>query len=836
MGTSPFCIRAKFLLIAVFAVVLPLKSVAAQSCEVHSISNTNTRNWQAPLSRSVTVIARVVSMRDAIDAIARTAGVRISYSAEMLPLGRSVCVQYKAVTLGDALLDLLKGVRVQPMVAANDQVALAPGSPDSMPTVRSIVPLKPVVAEASPAEVQKQQPSFSVATITSRQITEQGSIAQALNATVPGVWSWQSPLGFTNQYSVRGASSFGVTSPKVYIDGIEVANPLLVTQIQPDNVEKIEFVRGPQGAAIYGADAINGVTNIVTRHGPVDAVSPHLRIRSGVAVSQTDFMANPSLGQDHTLSLQLGSSTRSAMLNGGYGRSGEYVPGAYTNHYNFDGSGRIVGSRAILTGTGRFISQSSLNPGGVRLDSVFKGVTPLNMQQYTLGLRTVVRQNDHITHAFVLGADGYQLSGVPSDSMSTKSVTDSILRAAGDDGLRTTLRASSMARFEFPHQLATSLTVSAEHSGLHQSGSAADVTSYGEWMSNSRPRVDYDSLDHRRPDQELPEYLDSATFSQSRSARSLSAQLDASWRDKLFLNGGLRFENDVVNSVNTGTSLMPMVGGAFVTGNDRLSVKLRAAYGKGVRWPEMGRAGAWNTHSRVGGLSLSPEKQSGIEAGVDVAVGGALAVQVTRYDQTASGLVQSVAVLPPTNSGPGGSQGGPGSSQQPQRPTYSLQNVGDIANKGWEMQATVRRGALSLGGTLSLTDSRVSRLANGYKGDLVAGDRMLGVPARTMTLDASWLATNWSASAAVARAFDWINYDRVGLIAQPNPVTGLGLRNFWQRYNGFTHVRATVTRTLTHGLTLQFIGDNLLGKQLGEPDNLTVVPGRTVSIGVKAAF
>ena len=65
--------------------------------------------------------------------------------------------------------------------------------------------------------------------------------------------------------SIRGASSFGVSYPKVYVDGIEVANSLLVTHLDPDAISKIEVIRGPQGAALYGANAISGVMNIVTR-------------------------------------------------------------------------------------------------------------------------------------------------------------------------------------------------------------------------------------------------------------------------------------------------------------------------------------------------------------------------------------------------------------------------------------------------------------------------------------------------------------------------------------------------------------------------------------------
>jgi iron complex outermembrane receptor protein len=172
-----------------------------------------------------------------------------------------------------------------------------------------------------------------------------------------------------------------------------------------------------------------------------------------------------------------------------------------------------------------------------------------------------------------------------------------------------------------------------------------------------------------------------------------------------------------------------------------------------------------------------------------------------------------------------------------QRPAYAVQSVGEIDNRGWELQGSVQRGALTLSGTLSFVESRVLRIADGYAGDLRAGDRMLGVPARTASIDASWLGSGWSTSLMAYRAFNWINYDRLGLAAtQPGEVIGGQLRDYWQQYNGSTHLRATFARNLTRRFTLLLSGDNLLDKQTGEPDNLTVVPGRTVSFSVKAAF
>ncbi len=65
---------------------------------------------------------------------------------------------------------------------------------------------------------------------------------------------------------------------------------------------------------------------------------------------------------------------------------------------------------------------------------------------------------------------------------------------------------------------------------------------------------------------------------------------------------------------------------------------------------------------------------------------------------------------------------------------------------------------------------------------------------------------------------------------------GDALRAYWRAYDGVTHLRAAFTRDLTRGFTLTLVGDNLLDYQLGEPDNLTVLPGRTISLGVRASF
>jgi iron complex outermembrane receptor protein len=160
------------------------------------------------------------------------------------------------------------------------------------------------------------------------------------------------------------------------------------------------------------------------------------------------------------------------------------------------------------------------------------------------------------------------------------------------------------------------------------------------------------------------------------------------------------------------------------------------------------------------------------------------------------------------------------------------------------LQSSWRDGPLELAAALTLVDSRVRALARSYSGDLRRGDRLLGVPARTASATASWTAARWSAALTAARASDWMNYDQLALanayfsVNRPrrhDPV-GSRLRSYWRAYDGDTHLRITASRELRRGLGVVGIGDNLLGGQLGEPDNLTIRPGRTLMAGLRADF
>lgn len=767
------------------------------------------RGWAAPLDRQITLHARDVALGEALDRVAAAAHLRLSYSPDGLGLERRVCVAYDSIAAGDVLSDLLAGSTLVPVAAGGDQVVLAPVA--ALHAVehaqRSVNVLEGVVV----TEAARRTASLGVATsdeiVTHDELVRRGggAISQTINGAVPGVWVWdQSPASLVARYgSLRGASSFRSSYPKVYIDGVELANPLLFTELSSDAVERVDVIRGPQGGALYGADAIGGVIDVVMRHDPGSG-DGLARVRTTAGVAHSTFADHPVLSQEHGIDLRGGSDARSSSMSVVLGETGSYVPGAQSWDARADAGFRLLGASTMLTGMGRFYAKDAgmgINP--LLGSSAVRGTQSL--REYTLGTTATLATSERWTHALTVGVDAYRLSGGPaSGAAPMPSAIDSALLAARGSAERATLRASSIGRLGAAGSIQATATLAAEHSTIWRQPDVAP----GFPLGNRR-----------------------GADGGAQSATGVAGKLDVTWRDALFVTGGLRLEDFAGVAATDGLVSLPTVGAAVVHRFGGATAKLRASYGRAIRSPAAAVGASWIAQEATVPRRLPPEEQSGFESGVDVFFGSRLALRVTHFDQHAYSLVQPVAIV----SSPANPNNSFGS-----RLLYSLQNVGEIANRGWELESSLTSGRLTLTGTMSLVDSRVARLADGYGGDLRAGDRMLAVPSGSAGLTSAWSASRWSASLTATRVADWVNYDGLALAnasaIASRPIVGDDLRTFWRAYSGVTRIDASATRDLSRRITLVVAAHNLLDTQRGEPDNVTVVPGRTVTAGVRATF
>ena len=145
----------------------------------------------------------------------------------------------------------------------------------------------------------------SAVSVVTREQLEQRQARNVIDALrdVPGVSVVQSgrPGGQASVF-LRGLNS---NQTLFLIDGARIGNPLagLVTlsNLTSDQIERIEIVRGPQ-STLYGADALGGVINIITRKGG-----------GPVAASATlEFGSNQSYRQSGEISGESGKFSGSA--------------------------------------------------------------------------------------------------------------------------------------------------------------------------------------------------------------------------------------------------------------------------------------------------------------------------------------------------------------------------------------------------------------------------------------------------------------------------------------------------------------------------------------------
>jgi vitamin B12 transporter len=127
----------------------------------------------------------------------------------------------------------------------------------------------PVVVTATMVDTPAEELGVALTVVTGEDFkTYHYSTLDDAFRNIPGVnVVQQGSYGKLSTLSIRGANASQVL---ILVDGVRVASPTVgqtdLSDISPDLVERIEVIRGPQ-STLYGADAIGGVVNIITRKG-----------------------------------------------------------------------------------------------------------------------------------------------------------------------------------------------------------------------------------------------------------------------------------------------------------------------------------------------------------------------------------------------------------------------------------------------------------------------------------------------------------------------------------------------------------------------------------------
>ncbi|CAN5853379.1 TonB-dependent receptor [soil metagenome] len=166
-----------------------------------------------------------------------------------------------------------------------------------------------VVTGTTAGTERRRQIGNSVATVDAAQLVEIAPVQtmqQMLTGRAAGVFVAPATgmVGSGQRIRIRGQTTFSLSGdPLIYIDGVRVNNEVAtgisnqgfgsgvvsrLNDINPDEIESIEIIKGPAAATLYGTEAARGVINIITKKGAAGGTRFDFTVRQGAS-----WFANP---------------------------------------------------------------------------------------------------------------------------------------------------------------------------------------------------------------------------------------------------------------------------------------------------------------------------------------------------------------------------------------------------------------------------------------------------------------------------------------------------------------------------------------------------------------
>jgi TonB-linked SusC/RagA family outer membrane protein len=178
------------------------------------------------------------------------------------------------------------------------------------------VRLQEVVTTAT-GEARRTELGHTVANIDASQVVQESpvtNVQEVLAARAPGVQvTLGTQTGTGARVRIRGNNSLNLSNDPIYvIDGIRMTSnsnssqlftgggqPSRVGDLNPEEIESIEIVKGPSAATLYGTDAANGAIIITTKKGRAGAARWNAYAEGGFIEDRTPYPTNYTI-RGHT--------------------------------------------------------------------------------------------------------------------------------------------------------------------------------------------------------------------------------------------------------------------------------------------------------------------------------------------------------------------------------------------------------------------------------------------------------------------------------------------------------------------------------------------------------
>jgi outer membrane receptor protein involved in Fe transport len=662
-----------------------------------------------------------------------------------------------------------------------------------------------------PTEVKALPTPITVITADDIRRLHPARVSDVLQLEVPGLTAFKAFSGQleTEVMSVRGTSGLNGgagSNPKLYIDGVDVTYSDRAP-VDPESIERIEVIRGPQAAAVYGSDAMGGVIQIFTKRGSAGQHRPDLEARAALGVVESAFPGSGTTRQEYNASVRGGTTGASYDLGGGYTRTGAWIP-YYSSSLPSAHAGLRVGQGPlVLDLSSRYYQQAYDDPLDPRLAAAAPGIfyprfRHSQFRQETYAARVEYRPLTWWRHTVTLGIDRFTRNTV-QQRPALAFPGDTLLFVANLEARRTSIS----------YQTAVTSSLGG--------GVTADLTGGAEYYAYALSNLQTSGALTTDPLELAPGSHLNGTRGESHNT-GLYAQAQLGFRDRLFLTGAVRAESNSEFGPDLGMPVSPRVGVAYLQQLGQATMKLRAAYGEAIRPPDLGQKDG-NSFGQVANPALQPERQTGPDAGVDLSFGHRASLGVTYYHQSAKNLIQPVtldALSDPI--------------------LYQYQNLAQVRNTGWEFEGTLALGRVSVNGTFAITNSRPTDLGS-FIGDQQVGEQIIGLPRHTgaFTVTATPVR-NTSVTAALAYTGGYMNYDILALyrcFGGTGPCRNSDFANidYLTTYPGFVLLSVSIEQQIARQLNAYVSVQDLSNRgSAASFDNSGAAPGRITMVGVRA--
>jgi TonB-dependent starch-binding outer membrane protein SusC len=271
--------------LALVAAVLPARAFAQQNGTV--TGTVTDRERQAPVPE-----AQIVVVGTTLGGRTNAQG---SYTIAGVPSGT---VQLRVLRIG--YQSVTQSVSVVGGQSTRVDFSVAP----------SAVVLDQIITTATGEEQRQREKGVTVGRIDmdSLNLAPITNLSDALSSRTAGV-TVQTAGGTTGSASrirIRGSNSISLSNdPLLIIDGIRVnsssessridvggQSPSRFNDINPDDIENIEIIKGPAASALYGTAAANGVIQVTTKRGHAGKTEWTAFAEGGKINDVTDYPAN----------------------------------------------------------------------------------------------------------------------------------------------------------------------------------------------------------------------------------------------------------------------------------------------------------------------------------------------------------------------------------------------------------------------------------------------------------------------------------------------------------------------------------------------------------------